>query len=257
MNRKQQTNLQVIGNERLASGFFLLTLQSEEALPVILPAQFAEIQIPNKATFLRRPISIHDVDYDNNRIYFLVKIAGNGTAELSNIAVGDTLNVVFPLGNTFDLSEINGKVLLVGGGVGVAPLLYTAKYLNKFGIEADILLGYRTKSNILRRAEYEDQGRVFYTTNDGSYGEVGTILDHTIFTSNDFWYSKILACGPEPMMRGLAKWANENRIECEVSLENKMACGIGACLCCVQDTKQGHKCVCTEGPVFNVKQLLW
>lgn len=256
MKNKVLRDLRVIANEKVGTGFFMLTLQSEEELPVIMPAQFAEVKIENsKETFLRRPISIHDVDYDKQTIQFLVKIAGNGTRVLSEIKVGEMLNVVFPLGNTFTLPE-SGKVLLVGGGVGVAPMLFTIKYLKKFGIEADVLFGYRSKSNILRKEVYEQYGKVFYTTDDGSYGEQGTIMNHSVF-SGDFPYSKIMACGPEPMMRALAKWALEHNVDCEVSLENKMACGIGACLCCVQNTNEGHKCVCTDGPVFNVKQLLW
>ena len=139
----------------------------------------------------------------------------------------------------------------------MAPLLFTARYMQRFGFRPDILLGYRSKSNILRKEVYEQYGNVFYATDDGSFGEKGTVMDHSIFKSEKFPYTEILACGPEPMMRALAKWALEHNVECEVSLENKMACGIGACLCCVQNTKEGHKCVCTEGPVFNVKQLLW
>ncbi len=258
MNKKVLRDLRVVANEKLGNEFFLLTLQSEEKLPVILPAQFVEVKIEKSTeTFLRRPISIHDVDYDAQTIRLLVKIAGNGTRTLSEISLGAKLNLVFPLGNTFDFSSVSGKVLLVGGGVGVAPMLYTAKYLRKFGIEADILFGYRSKLNILRKDVYEQCGNVFYTTDDGSFGEKGTIMNHSIFASEKFPYSKIFACGPEPMMRALAKWTIENNVECEVSLENKMACGIGACLCCVQNTNEGHKCVCTDGPVFNVKQLLW
>ncbi len=256
MSKKVLRDLRVIANEKVGVGFFLLTLLSEEPLPVIVPAQFAEVRIEgSKETFLRRPISIHDVDYDRQTIQFLVKIAGNGTQKLSEIKVGESVNVVFPLGNTFVMPE-SGRVLLVGGGVGVAPMLYTIKYLKKFGIEADVLFGYRSKSNILRKDVYEQLGKVFYTTDDGSFGEQGTIMNHSIF-AGDFPYSKIMACGPEPMMRALAKWALEHNVDCEVSLENKMACGIGACLCCVQNTNEGHKCVCTDGPVFNVKQLLW
>ena len=257
MSNKVIRDLRVVGNERIGGSFFMLTLQSEDRLPVIMPAQFAEVKIEKSVgTFLRRPISIHDVDYDKQTIQLLVKIAGEGTETLSRLVEGDKLNVVFPLGNTFAL-PLSGRVLLVGGGVGVAPLLFTARYMQRFGFRPDILLGYRSKSNILRKEVYEKFGNVFYSTDDGSFGEKGTVMQHSIFNSENFPYTEILACGPEPMMRALAKWALEHKVECEVSLENKMACGIGACLCCVQNTKDGHKCVCTDGPVFNVKQLLW
>lgn len=257
MSNKVIRDLRVVGNEKIGGSFFMLTLQSEDALPVIMPAQFAEVKIDNSVgTFLRRPISIHDVDYDKQTIKLLVKVAGEGTGKLANAKLGDMISVVFPLGNTFAL-PLSGRVLLVGGGVGVAPLLFTARYMQRFGFRPDILLGYRSKSNILRKEVYEQYGNVFYATDDGSFGEKGTVMDHSIFKAENFPYTEILACGPEPMMRALAKWAMEHKVECEVSLENKMACGIGACLCCVQNTKEGHKCVCTEGPVFNVKQLLW
>ncbi|MCF0207368.1 MAG: dihydroorotate dehydrogenase electron transfer subunit [Bacteroidales bacterium] len=256
MSKKLMKDLRVIGNEALGSSFFLLTLQCEDELPLILPAQFAEIKIDNsRGTFLRRPISIHDVDYEKQTIQLLVKIAGEGTASLSEMPVGSSVNVVFPLGNTYKIPA-SGKILLVGGGVGVAPMLYTAKYLRNLGFDIDILFGYRTKAHILRPEVYGKYANVFYSTDDGSFGEKGNVMQNSVF-AGDFAYSSIMACGPEPMMRALAKWAVEHNVECEVSLENKMACGIGACLCCVQNTNEGHKCVCTEGPVFNVKQLLW
>lgn len=255
--KKVQTNLTIVQNEKIGKSFFMLTAQADVDLPTIFPAQFAELRIENSpSTFLRRPISIHDVDYDKNTVKFLVKIAGNGTEVLSHIKEGDTLNAVLPLGNTYTIPD-DGKILLLGGGVGVAPLFYTAKYLNSFGVRPDIVLGYRNRACILRQEEYEKLGTVHYSTDDGSYGDAGTVMQNSIFMLDKFPFTTIMACGPEPMMRALAKWAQEHNVNCEVSLENKMACGIGVCLCCVQNTKNGHKCVCSEGPVFNVKDLLW
>ena len=224
---------------------------------MILPAQFVEIKIPNSSTtFLRRPLSIHDVNYEKNTIKLLINIVGEGTKSLSKIKIGDYVNLIYPLGNSFTMPT-SEKVLLVGGGIGVAPLLYTAKYFLSFGIKSDFLLGYRSKTNIVLQDKFSKYGNVFYTTDDGSFGEKGNVLNHSIFTNSEFNYNKIYACGPEIMLKNLSIWANERNINCEVSLENLMACGIGACLCCVQNTIQGHKCVCTEGPVFNSKEIIW
>jgi dihydroorotate dehydrogenase electron transfer subunit len=243
--------------EHLNKDYFLLKLWSEEELPVILPAQFVELKINDSpSTFLRRPISIHDVNYEKNTITLLIRIAGAGTAKLSEIKAGMLVNMIYPLGNTFSLPT-QDKVLLVGGGCGVAPMLYAAKYFMQFGFDPTLLLGYRDKESVIRRDKFEKYGNVFYTTEDGSFGEKGNVLNHSLFSPEQFNFNKIYACGPEAMLKNLGKWAIEHNVDCEVSLENLMACGVGACLCCVQNTNEGHKCVCTEGPVFNVKDLIW
>lgn len=255
--KKTIQDFEIISNQKLNEDYYLLKLQTEIDLPIILPAQFVEIKItksPN--TFLRRPVSIHNVNYDKRTISLLISIVGEGTKALSEIKIGEFVNIIFPLGNSYSLPSTN-KVLLVGGGIGVAPILYTAKYFLKFGIESTILLGYRSKDNIVLKDHFAKYGNVFYTTDNGSYGEKGNVLDHSIFSNPEFYFEKIYACGPEIMLKNLSAWANSNNIECEVSLENLMACGIGACLCCVQNTKHGHKCVCTEGPVFNSKEIIW
>ena len=254
---KQTCDFEVVYNISLSDDYFLLKLLAEDELPNISPAQFVEVRIdgaPN--TFLRRPISVHDVNYEKNTISLLVRIAGEGTAKLSQINKGDLLNLVFPLGNSFSMPD-NDNILLVGGGCGVAPMLYTAKYFMNFGFSPTFLLGYKDKESILRSDKFAKYGNVFYTTEDGSFGETGNVLDHSLLSSDKINFDKIYACGPQPMLKALGNLAIEKNITCEVSLENLMACGIGACLCCVQDTIDGHKCVCTDGPVFNVKKLVW
>jgi len=173
---------------------------------------------------------------------------------MSKLEVGDTINTMYPLGNGFDTQTQAKRVLLVGGGVGVAPLLYLAKALNEKGIRPQILLGGRAKGNIIELENFKKQGDVYISTEDGSLGEKGFVTQHSIMTEQ---FDKIYTCGPDPMMRAVADIAFKKGIDCEVSLENMMACGIGACLCCVTDTKEGHKCVCTDGPVFNTKELKW
>lgn len=240
-------------NRRLNEDTFLLILYSPE-LPELKPGQFVNVKVEDSpSTFLRRPISVHWVDPSRNLLYLLVKIAGKGTAKLSTLRSNDKLNIVLPLGNHFTLPE-KGRCLLIGGGVGIAPLLHLSQVLQAKGLSPTVLIGTRSAKDIVLKEEFEKYAEVHYTTEDGSYGEKGFATEHSILKES---FDRIFCCGPEPMMKAVARYAYMKNIECEVSLENMMACGIGACLCCVNDTKEGHKCVCTDGPVFNINDLKW
>jgi len=256
--RKTVQNLLLIDKKQLNKDNFLLKLQSENTFDTIYPGQFVNIEI-KKATeiFLRRPFSILDVDYKNRTFSLLVKILGRGSKVLTEYVPGDIISTVFPLGKSFSLPEKNEKVLLIGGGSGVAPMLFLAKIcgLNPFSVH--IIFGGKSESDLIATTEYEQFGNFYYTTEDGSKGEKGFVTNHSLFTGNLKSFDKIYTCGPLPMMKSIARVAYANNIFCEVSLENTMACGIGVCLCCVEDTKQGNKCVCTEGPVFNINDLKW
>lgn len=248
-------DFEVVSNTRLNAQHFVLKLRCSEKLPTILSGQFAEVRIDKSfTTYLRRPFSIHDVDYDQNTISFLVKLVGEGTSKLVTLATGDLANIVYPLGNGFSLPT-GDKVLLVGGGCGVAPLLMLAKHLHKNGISITTLMGGRSKDDILQREEYLKLGEVLITTEDGSLGEKGMVTEHSLFSESLLGYSQVYTCGPEPMMKAIAAIAAGEAIPCQVSLENTMACGIGVCLCCVVETLDGNKCVCTEGPVFDPDYL--
>lgn len=237
--------------------YVLLKMTCNQPLPEMCPGQFAELKVPGaEHTFLRRPISINYVDYQLNEVWFLVAKVGEGTRTLAKLSIGDTVNVVLPLGNGFTIpANKRTRVLLVGGGVGTAPLLYFGKCLSEQGIEPNFLLGARSAADLLQLNLFAQYGPVYTTTEDGSYGEKGFVTQHSLLQNEHF--DQISVCGPKPMMISVAKYAKAKNIMCEVSLENKMACGVGACLCCVEGTQQGHKCVCTDGPVFNINELLW
>ena len=256
--KKLVQNLQVISNRRLNKDHVLLELKSEIPLEGILPGQFANILANGShQVFLRRPFSIYQVNYKCNSISILIKVVGEGTSSLSMSVTGDTLSVIFPLGAGFTLPEKKSKLLLVGGGVGVAPLMLLASLLKQGGHHVDILLGARSSEDLVVMENFAEFGFVHTTTEDGTHGVKGYVTDHPIFGLNLDSYDKIYSCGPEPMMKAVARLARTNQVSCEVSLENTMACGYGVCLCCVTETKEGHRCVCTDGPVFEINQLKW
>lgn len=255
--KKYILDLTVNSVEALSDKHVLIKLTDDKPLPEMLPGQFVEVRVDNSpSTFLRRPISINNVDYDRNELWLLVAAVGDGTRQLQKLQKGNRLNCVLPLGNSFTMpTDSTQKVLLVGGGVGVAPLLYFGKRIKAMGGEPTFLLGARSAKDVLERELFEQVGRVFITTEDGSEGEKGFVTNHSVLAQEHF--DHISTCGPKPMMMAVARYAFKNDIECEVSLENKMACGVGACLCCVEKTVEGNKCVCKEGPVMNIKKLTW
>lgn len=250
-------DLRVTENIKVHNNYVLLKLTNANGLPDMLPGQFAEIRVDGSpTTFLRRPISINYVDRERNEIWFLIQLVGDGTRCLALAKQGDIINVVLPLGNGFTMSEKRSeKLLLIGGGVGTAPMLYLGDQLKRQGYTPNFLLGARSANDLLQLEEFTKIGNVYTTTEDGSAGEKGYVTNHSILSNLHF--DRIYTCGPKPMMISVAKYAKANEIECEVSLENMMACGIGACLCCVENTDEGHVCVCKDGPVFNIKKLLW
>ncbi len=237
--------------------YVLLKLTDSTPLPDITPGQFVQVKVEGSpSTFLRRPISINYVDKEKNQIWLLIQTVGEGTKKLAELKEGDKLNILFPLGNGFSPIKANGeRVLLVGGGVGVAPLLDYGRYLKENGAVPVFLLGARSKNDLLELDLFKNIGNLYITTEDGSEGEKGFVTQHSILTNTHF--DRISTCGPKPMMVAVAKFAKANNIPCEVSLENMMACGLGACLCCVEKTVKGNVCVCKEGPVFNIEDLTW
>jgi dihydroorotate dehydrogenase electron transfer subunit len=254
--KKRIEDLRIIKNQKINDNFFILEASSGDSLPEILPGQFLQVRVDNSPdSFLRLPLSVHDVDFSEKCISILVQVVGAGTEKLSGLKKGDRLNAIFPLGNSFTLPLKGEQVLLAGGGCGLAPLLYLARKSKEAGADISIALGFRNKERILDYSGFAAMGPVFISTEDGSVGQEGFITDVPVF--RDKKWDRVYCCGPEAMMKSIARECSSRDIFCEVSLENLMACGIGACLCCVVNTVSGHLCTCTDGPVFNIKSLLW
>ncbi|MDE7151780.1 MAG: dihydroorotate dehydrogenase electron transfer subunit [Candidatus Amulumruptor sp.] len=240
--------------------YTLLTLRcapgTDSELPAMKPGQFVQVAIPDAPhTFLRRPISINYVD--GNEMALLVRRAGEGTARLCDLRSGARLNIVAPLGRGFTIpGQQTGRLLLVGGGVGIAPLCFLGRAMKAAGLTPEFVIGARSEADLLELDMLREIGEVHVTTDDGSAGEHGVVTCHSTWQLGAT-IQRVYCCGPAPMMKAVARLSDSLGADCEVSLENMMACGLGACLCCVEKTVRGNVCVCTEGPVFNIKELTW
>lgn len=258
MNRKEVRNLVVTENTALNTTNFLIRLRSSEPLPTLLPGQFVNIEIKDSnEVFLRRPFSVFDADYTHNTFSIIVKILGRGSKKLTEIKAGELLSVILPLGKGFTIPSSGDRILLVGGGSGVAPMLFLAKKSGLVKKNVNLLLGAKTIDDHINVDEYAQYGNIYFTSEDGSKGEKGFVTQHPVFQNKIDNYNKIYACGPDAMMKAIAREAKKANVFCEVSLENLMACGFGVCLCCIEPTVKGNLCVCTEGPVFNINDLKW
>lgn len=254
---KQVKDFIIIDNCKIGEAYCKIRLAPADGsiLPGMLPGQFVEVAVETPGVLLRRPISINDVDRQANILTLLVRNAGRGTSALIDMKAGERLNLLLPLGNGFSTEAPDGaRLILIGGGVGVAPLLYLGKVLKEKGFEPEFLLGARTVADLLSLDDFKAVGKVHVCTEDGSEGVKGFVTAHPCLSEKATRY---YCCGPAPMMKAVAKVARQNGVDCEVSLENMMACGLGACLCCVEKTVKGNVCVCTEGPVFNINELTW
>ena len=252
--KKFQLDLTVADNRMVGPAATLLTLQYPGELPEMVAGQFAELQVPSAKVMLRRPISIHSIDRKNNLIEFLIQIVGEGTRSLADIKAGEKVNVLLPLGNGFSYRSTHvAKPLLVGGGVGVAPLLFLGQEFAEHGIRPTFLFGGRTDALILRQDEFKKYGDLFVTTEDGSAGEKGFVTNHSLLLDSEH-FDRIYACGPTPMLRSVFKTCVSDG---EFSLEERMGCGFGACMGCSIQTRDGAKRVCREGPVFTKEEILW
>lgn len=254
---KHQLELSISSRNILAGGWLHLVLSHPEGehLPVCRPGQFVEVAVERARVLLNRPFSVY---YSNShRLELLVAPLGRASSELANYNVGDCLRVIMPLGKGFSQPAKGSRVLLAGGGVGIAPLYYQACVLAEAGVHVEVVYGMRTAPDRSLCARFEKVCPLHICTDDGTAGFHGLVTDHPVF--NPAKFDAIQICGPMPMMKACARKIKESAgVFTEISLENHMACGLGACLCCVEDTAdRGNVCVCKDGPVFNLNQLKW
>ncbi|MCM1310998.1 MAG: dihydroorotate dehydrogenase electron transfer subunit [Bacteroides sp.] len=253
---KVVADFRVESNAALGNNYGLLTLKADGPIPEVTAGQFAQVRIDgSKTTFLRRPISICSANAAEGTVELLVRRAGAGTDALLRTPVGTAVNLMLPLGSGFTMPQGKDfRLLLAGGGVGVAPMYALGLQLKAAGHAPEFLLGARSAADLLLLDRFKALGTVHITTDDGSAGTRGVATAHPRWQQP---VDRVYCCGPKPMMMAVARAAQKLGADCEVSLENMMACGLGACLCCVEKTVKGNVCVCTEGPVFNINQLTW
>ncbi len=246
---KVKETAKIVSAANLAEGIYSLVLKTA-ASRYAIPGQFNNIFSNDGSKLLPRPISICEIDKAQGTLRVVYRVVGKGTEEFSKLQAGDTVEVLGPLGNGFPLEE--GKAIVVGGGIGVPPMLELAKQL-KGSVTA--VMGYRNDDLFLADEFIDAAADVIIATDDGSVGVHGTVVD--AMKENDLTADVIYACGPKPMLRGVAQYALEKGIKCYVSMEERMACGVGACLGCVCQSKEvddhshvKNKRVCKDGPVF-------
>lgn len=256
MKKSTQTDLVVKSCKMLSDSAVLVSMQACGPVPEVKPGQFLQLLLPScKGAYLRRPYSIHDFDSRTGTVSLLVQLVGIGSKAVAELKEGDVVNALMPLGNGFDLDTPFNNALLVAGGVGMAPMYMLGKELKASGRNFSFLFGARGEKQLLRLDAFQELAPTAVSTQDGSVGETGLVTENSILEKGGF--DCIFCCGPTPMMKAVARYATQNNIPCQVSLEHHMACGMGACLCCVEDTVEGHVCVCKEGPVFDIKKLKW
>jgi len=259
-----QEDLLVLENKQISSIFFKLTIQSNAISNNAKPGQFVNIRVSNELSpLLRRPISIHKINKKEKSFELLYELKGEGTKILSTKKPGDKINILGPLGNHFTVHKSSKVPILVGGGVGIAPLYALAEEMMKQFKTIYVLIGASSIEKIVCDEEFKKLGaKVIVSTDDGSFGAHGLVslsLEDLIGNLEEFNLKAgpIFACGSHPMLKAISEIAEENNIDCQLSMEAYMACAIGACKGCAVDTTNGYKMVCKDGPVFNSKEIVW
>lgn len=253
MSEKAKESCSIVSQECIGTDIYSMWLETKTIAQSAKPGQFLSLYSRDGSKLLPRPISICEIDKEKNRIRLVYRVTGKntGTEEFSRLHARIPVEAMGPLGNGFPLEEGNGKrIFLIGGGIGIPPMLETAKQLQA---KKQIILGYRDE--LFLNQEFEQYGDVYLATEDGSAGTKGNVLD--AIREHHLQADMIFACGPTPMLRALKAYAQEQGIVCYISMEERMACGIGACLGCVCQSKEvdGHshvhnKRICKDGPVF-------
>lgn len=250
---KIKITAKVVRQENIATDIFSMVIEAKEIACQAVPGQFVDLYSADGSKLLPRPISLCEIDREKGTLRLVYRIAGKGTAEFSKLQSGDTIDVLGPLGNGFNLED--GRAILIGGGIGIPPMLQLAKELK---CEKTIVLGYRDEEFL--SAEFEPYGEVFMSSDSGTLGVKGTVMD--AIRKYGIEGTHIYACGPTPMLRAIQKYALDNNIRAQLSLEERMACGVGACLACVCKSKEvdhhskvHNKRICKDGPVFYAEEV--
>lgn len=257
MSEKKKCMAIVKSQIKLLEGIYSMWLsfpKEQDVAAAAIPGQFLSLYSKDGSRLLPRPISICEIDREQSSLRIVYRVAGKGTEEFARLTEGENIAVVGPLGNGFTQKE--GSAILIGGGIGIPPMLELAKSLPG---EVSVVLGYRDK-NLFLKEEFEPYAKVYVSTEDGSVGTKGNVID--AIREQGLSADTIYACGPMPMLRGVKAFAEEKEIEAQISLEEKMACGIGACLACVCQSKErdahsnvNNKRICKDGPVFDAREI--
>lgn len=244
-------------NQALGGPIFALTLDAPRICQAAAPGQFVHIAC-GEGSLLRRPISICDAQDGVLKIVFAVK--GEGTEWLSRRAAGDVLDILGPLGHGFDMTALGDRPVFIGGGIGVPPMYKTMKAARDNGAQPTAILGFRSRDAVILEEDFRALGTVYTATDDGSYGIHGFVSD--VLKEHVSEFTSVCCCGPKPMLKALADIAESAGLPCQVSMEERMGCGIGACLVCAcalkakdGETRYGH--VCKDGPVFDSREVQW
>lgn len=260
MTEKRKVQAVIAGQECLTDGIYSMWLQfptDYNVAEMAVPGQFISMYCREGSRLLPRPISICERNPKEAKLRVVYRVVGAGTEEFSKMQAGTQIAVMGPLGNGF--SRRQGRAILIGGGIGIPPMLELAKTLKQEGVEVQAILGYRDADLFLKQ-EFDAYAQTFVSTEDGSVGTKGNVID--AIRAENITGDVIYACGPMPMLRGVRDYATEQHIEAQISLEERMACGIGACLACVCNSKEKdahsnvhNKRICKDGPVFDAGEI--
>lgn len=253
---KKKETAAILSNEPLTDDIFRMQM-SAECAGEALPGQFVNLYLNDGAHLLPRPISICGIDKEASVLTLVYRVAGFGTREFSKLGAGDEIAFLGPLGNGFPMQEAGKKALIIGGGVGIPPMLALAR---EWKGEADIVLGYRDAPFLLR--EFNETGFPVHAASDsGRVGRRGTVMD--VIEAEGLTAEAAFACGPKPMLKAIREWAGKRGIPAYISMEERMACGVGVCLGCVCETtdtdmhsKVHNRRVCKDGPVFEAQEVI-
>jgi len=261
--------VKILSRKEVAPNIYLMNLKAPEIAQEALPGQFIHIKCSkDNYPLLRRPLSIHRIDKEKGEIFILFQIMGEGTKLLADRTIGDDLDIVGPIGNGFNIYPESKKIMIVGGGIGVAPLLALCEESIKKDKEVRVLIGALKKELVIGEESFKTLGAKVVATDDGSYHYKGLVTDLLERIIKEGWLAdQIFACGPKPMLKKISEIALQANINYQVSMEERMACGVGACLGCVckiktkdkreYKVKYEYKRVCVDGPVFAGSEVVW